>query len=75
LGELGLRRRHFGRRRGQNGPATAQARPRLYAEVIAEDRRLRLSGYEVYRFGDSEFLDRNKVGIMLTSLVPELLQL
>jgi hypothetical protein len=43
--------------------------------VIAEDRRLRLSGYEVYRFGDSEFLDRNKVGIMLTSLVPELLQL
>jgi hypothetical protein len=38
--------------------------------MIAEDRRLRLSGYEAYRFGGSEFVDRNKAGIMLTSLVP-----
>lgn len=28
-----------------------------YAEMVAEDRRLRLMGYEVYRFGGFEFLD------------------
>jgi very-short-patch-repair endonuclease len=28
-----------------------------YAEMAGEDRRLRLSGYEVYRFGGAEFLD------------------
>lgn len=33
------------------------ASPRLYAEMAAEDRRLRLMGYEVYRFGGHEFLD------------------
>jgi very-short-patch-repair endonuclease len=30
------------------------ARPDLYAKMVAEDRRLRLSGYEIYRFGGSE---------------------
>jgi hypothetical protein len=30
------------------------ASPRLYAEMVSEDRRLRLSGYEVYRFGGYE---------------------
>jgi very-short-patch-repair endonuclease len=30
------------------------ASPRLYSEMVAEDRRLRLSGYEVYRFGGHE---------------------
>lgn len=30
------------------------ASPRLYAEMVEEDRRLRLSGYEVYRFGGGE---------------------
>lgn len=33
------------------------ASPRLYAEMAAEDRRLRLADYEVYRFGGHEFLD------------------
>jgi hypothetical protein len=28
-----------------------------YAEMAAEDRRLRLSGYEIYRFGGGEFAD------------------
>ena len=28
-----------------------------YSEMVAEDRRLRLMGYEVYRFGGFEFLD------------------
>ncbi|MEU6232191.1 hypothetical protein [Kitasatospora sp. NPDC047058] len=31
------------------------ASPRLYAEMVAEDRRLRLSGYDIYRFGGHEF--------------------
>lgn len=32
-----------------------QANPALYAAMVAEDRRLRLAGYEVYRFGGHEF--------------------
>jgi hypothetical protein len=30
--------------------------PRLYAEMVREDRRIRLEGYEVYRFGGAEML-------------------
>ncbi len=30
------------------------ASPRRYAEMVAEDRRLRLAGYDVYRFGGAE---------------------
>jgi very-short-patch-repair endonuclease len=30
------------------------AKPDLYAKMVAEDRRLRLSGYEIYRFGGYE---------------------
>lgn len=30
------------------------ANPTLYSEMVAEDRRLRLAGYEVYRFGGKE---------------------
>lgn len=33
---------------------THTAVPRLYAEMVAEDRRLRLAGYEIYRFGGWE---------------------
>lgn len=32
------------------------ASPRLYAEMVAEDRRIRLRGYEVYRFGGYELM-------------------
>lgn len=32
------------------------ASPALYSEMVAEDRRLKLSGYEVYRFGGSELM-------------------
>jgi len=31
-----------------------KASPELYAQMVAEDRRLRLCGYEVYRFGGAE---------------------
>lgn len=34
------------------------ASPRRYAEMVAEDRELRLRGYEVYRFGGQELRDR-----------------
>jgi hypothetical protein len=34
-----------------------KASPRLYAEMVSEDRRIRLAGYEVYRFGGFEFQD------------------
>lgn len=37
------------------------ASPTRYAEMAAEDRRLRLQGYEVYRFGAAEFLDVQRV--------------
>jgi very-short-patch-repair endonuclease len=34
------------------------ASPTLYSEMVAEDRRLRLSGYEVYRFGGAELMKK-----------------
>lgn len=36
----------------QNGKPS----PRLYSEMVAEDRRIRLTGYEVYRFGGWELM-------------------
>jgi hypothetical protein len=41
-----------------NDPYTDQAKPspRLYAEMVAEDRRIRLAGYEVHRFGAYELM-------------------
>ena len=35
------------------------ASPRLYAEMAAEDRKLRLQGYELYRFGGYELMASN----------------
>ncbi|MBO3752155.1 hypothetical protein J5X84_39355 [Streptosporangiaceae bacterium NEAU-GS5] len=35
------------------------ASPRLYSEMVAEDRKLRLKGYEVYRFGGYELMQPN----------------
>ncbi len=37
-----------------------QASPELYAEMVAEDRRLKLTGYDVYRFGGYEFVHPEK---------------
>ncbi len=36
------------------GSPGCSVNPTLYAEMVAEDRRLRLAGYEVYRFGGKE---------------------
>jgi hypothetical protein len=40
------------------------ASPRLYAEMVAEDRRLRLRGYEVYRFGGAELSRRGALDVL-----------
>ncbi|MGW5906624.1 hypothetical protein ACWFQ6_33320 [Streptomyces althioticus] len=47
---------HYGRPNppDEHGKVTWTAVPRLYAEMVAEDRRLRLAGYEIYRFGGWE---------------------
>lgn len=37
----------------------AKPSPRLYAEMVAEDRRIRLAGYEVFRFGAHELMHPN----------------
>jgi very-short-patch-repair endonuclease len=48
-----------------------RAEPNLYAEMVAEDRRLRLTGYEVYRFGGAE-LARPGVDTMLDEFFDQL---
>lgn len=47
-----------GRHHFANGDVASPAR---YAEMAAEDRRLRLLGYDVYRFGAAEFGDVERV--------------
>lgn len=42
-------------RPGERPPAS----PRRYADMVAEDRALRLRGYEVYRFGGYELMESN----------------
>lgn len=50
-----------------------KANPRLYAEMVEEDRRLKLAGYEVYRFGGYEFINekdaKQKILDFFTSLL------
>ncbi|WP_413755112.1 hypothetical protein [Streptomyces sp. MMBL 11-3] len=47
---------HYGRPNApdEQGRITHTAVPRLYAQMVSEDRRLRLAGYEIYRFGGWE---------------------
>jgi very-short-patch-repair endonuclease len=49
-----------------------KASPRKYSEMVAEDRRIRLNGYEVYRFGGSE-LARSHAEAELVTFVNQLL--
>lgn len=46
-----------------------------YANMAAEDRALRLAGYELYRFGGKEFADEGKASVMLGKFFLELLEL
>jgi hypothetical protein len=43
--------------------------------MVSEDRRLKLAGYEVYRFGGQELVDRAAAARMLTGFFRELLGL
>ena len=52
-----------------------QASPQRYAEMVAEDRRLRLDGYEVYRFGGAELRSRANPRPMLRAFFTEVLGL
>ncbi|KVA27374.1 hypothetical protein WI44_25130 [Burkholderia cepacia] len=49
--------RHHYAVQDQSAPERYIANAQLYAEMATEDRRLRLMGYEVYRFGGYEFCD------------------
>jgi len=49
--------RHHYAVRDPSAPERYIANAQLYAEMAMEDRRLRLMGYEVYRFGGYEFRD------------------
>ncbi|MEA5471511.1 hypothetical protein [Spirulina sp. 06S082] len=42
--------------------------PKLYAEMVAEDRKLKLSGYEIYRFGGYELCSHQQDSAIKTLL-------
>lgn len=46
----------------QHYSEAGSAAPKKYAEMVTQDRQLRLAGYELYRFGASEFSDTNRTG-------------
>jgi hypothetical protein len=53
----------------ENGTAD----PQQYARMLAEDRRLRLAGYEVYRFGGAELSDEEQGRTLLDAFFDKLL--
>jgi very-short-patch-repair endonuclease len=46
-----------------------KASPRLYSEMVAEDRRLKLCGYEVYRFGGYELNSESEAEIIVEHFI------
>lgn len=50
------------------------ASPRRYSEMVAEDRKIRLRGYEVYRFGGAELMQHSATA-MLDNFFEQLLVL
>jgi hypothetical protein len=50
-----------------------RASPRRYAEMVSEDRRLRLAGYEVYRFGGAELPDSPRARELVLRFFEDLL--
>ncbi|MFM6354935.1 MAG: hypothetical protein ACKPH7_30180 [Planktothrix sp.] len=59
----------------QHYSENGQSSPRLYAEMVAEDRRLKLTGYEVYRFGGYEFVEPEKAQQTVKVFFSELFKL
>ena len=47
-------------------PDKRKPSPRVYSEMVAEDRRLRLTGYEVFRFGGHELNGSGARELVLT---------
>lgn len=52
---------------------TGKASPKLYSKMMAEDRKLRLQGYEVYRFGGADFTNKAQANIKMTEFFEQLL--
>jgi very-short-patch-repair endonuclease len=50
----------------------SRAAPRRYAEMVAEDRRIRALGYEVYRFGGAEFVVPERASQTIVDFFEEL---
>jgi len=50
------------------------ANPSLYSEMVEEDRRLKLAGYEIYRFGGYEFVKEDKGKKIVREFFSELLR-
>lgn len=48
--------------------------PRLYAAMVSADRRLKLAGYDVYRFGGYEIRDKEAATVVLREFFEELLR-
>ena len=71
-----LRRRIVIELDGQQHYATSDGRasPHLYGEMMREDRRLRLTGYELYRFGGGELQDPTVGEPLLHNFFVELLR-
>ncbi|MDX2591620.1 MULTISPECIES: hypothetical protein [Streptomyces] len=65
---------HYGRPDppDEKGRITHTAVLRLYPERVAEDRRLRLAGHEIYRFGEWE-LTQPHAGQLVQDFFTELL--
>ncbi|MBL1074776.1 hypothetical protein JK358_10245 [Nocardia sp. 2] len=48
------------------------ADPTRYAAMMTEDRRLRLAGYEIYRFGGADFVNKQSARTLIASFFDEL---
>jgi very-short-patch-repair endonuclease len=48
------------------------ASPKKYAEMLNEDRRLRLAGYEIFRFGGYEFNNKEKGWVLIKDFFEKL---
>jgi very-short-patch-repair endonuclease len=58
----------------QHYSVNGKANPRLYAQMVAEDRRIRLQGYEIYRFGGAELQDEQQGRITVINFFNALFQ-
>jgi very-short-patch-repair endonuclease len=52
-----------------------KASPKLYAEMVAADRELKLDGYEIFRFGGNEFVNKDSATKVIREFVSKLIAL